>query len=590
MAGGPGARDVADAGSATGSRVAGGAADAARGWTGAARGWTDEQDVLVTGLGALSCLGSGVDAFWRGMQAARSAPRRVPDPLAHMDVPLMYLVPDADLPVGPAEQDGLPLGRASQYALVAAAEAVADAGLAPAGTGGGGGGRVGVVAGAEADTGLDPSRVAVAISSGMGDAHLHEGWRIGGLPGADCPDGRSADGAPADGCSTAPADGDRWAPEFAVASVVGGWFGAWGANTSISNACAASGYALSIAADLIRSGEADVVLAGGAEAYSRVALACFNRLGAVDPERCRPFAADRHGTVFGEGAAVLVLESAAHARRRGARRAYARLSGAGWSCDAYHATAPEPGGGQIERAMRQALAEAGVAVGDEAAEADAAKPGTATGADIGDAPGTVPPTEARPAPQTAPVPQTAPAPQTGTAPGTGARLKTGPNTGTGTTPKTAPGTGTEGRDCIGPVGFVVPHGTGTELNDVVESRVLASVLGEHAARTPLYSAKALLGHTGGAAAAFASLAAVLVLHHRTIPPNVPVGALDEDCPLLLPEEPTPVAAPYALVNAYAFGGNNVSLVFREAPEVLDGPCAHDAGQAQVLCVPAEVGR
>ncbi|MFI1336781.1 beta-ketoacyl-[acyl-carrier-protein] synthase family protein [Streptomyces sp. NPDC020845] len=429
----------------------------------------DTPDVLVTGLGALSCVGSGTGALWRGMHTARSAPTRVPDPLAHMDHPHMYLVPEADLPVGPEELDGLPLGRASQFAIEAAREAVESAGLTGL-------------------AGVDPRRVAVAISSGMGDSDLHERRRAG-----------------------EPAKHDRWAPVFPVASAVGAWLGAQGANTSLSNACAASGYALSVAADLIRSGEADVVLAGGTEAYSRTALACFNRLGAIDPERCRPFAADRRGTIFGEGAAVLVLESAAHARARGAKTVYARLAGTGWSCDAYHATAPEPGGAQIERAMREALREADPAL----------DPAPGQGPD--------------PAPDPALDPALDPAPDT-------ASGAAGP----------------------GPLGFVVPHGTGTELNDVVEARALSAVLGEAAPLTPLYSVKALLGHTGGAAGAFAALAAVLVLHHKTLPPNVPVGALDPECEVPLPAEPTPMTASYGLVNAYAFGGNNVSLVLQEA--------------------------
>ncbi|MFE2187198.1 beta-ketoacyl synthase N-terminal-like domain-containing protein [Streptomyces sp. NPDC059455] len=425
-------------------------------------------DVLVTGLGALSPLGAGVAAFWRGMHKAGTAPSRVPDPLAHMDHPLMYLVPEADLPDGPGEQDGLPLGRGSRFALAAAREAVADAGLAalPGASGapgpGAGPGTGPYAAGPyAADGGLDPRRVAVALSTGMGDTDLHEGWWTG----------------------EAPASG-RWAPPFPLASVVGAWFGAQGVNTCVSNACAASGYALSVGADLIRSGEADVVIAGGAEAYSRVALACFNRLGAIDPERCRPFAVERQGTVFGEGAAVLVLESATHARARGARTVYGRLAGAGWSCDAYHATAPEPSGEQIERAMREALREAGAGTGS----------GSGSGAESGG------------------------------------------------------------------LGFVIPHGTGTELNDVVESRVLDALT----PRTPLYSVKALIGHTGGAAGAFAALAASLVLRHRTLPPNVPVGEQDPECAVPLPSGSAPMTGAYGLVNAYAFGGNNISLVFGEA--------------------------
>ncbi|MFJ1995415.1 beta-ketoacyl synthase N-terminal-like domain-containing protein [Streptomyces asiaticus] len=426
-------------------------------------------DVLVTGLGALSPLGAGTDAFWRGMHKADTAPTRVPDPLAHMDHPLMYLVPEADIPDGPEEQDGLPLGRGSRFALAAAREAVADAGLAAVP----GPGALPGPGGRPEAKGLDPRRVAVALSTGMGDTDLHEGWWTG----------------------EAPASG-RWAPPFPLSSVVGGWFGAQGVNTCVSNACAASGYALSVGADLIRAGEADVVIAGGAEAYSRVALACFNRLGAIDPERCRPFAAERRGTVFGEGAAVLVLESATHARARGARTVYGRLAGAGWSCDAYHATAPEPSGEQIERAMREALREAGA--------------GTAAGA------------------------------------GTGTAAESGAGSGSGSG--------------SGGLGFVIPHGTGTELNDVVESRVLDALT----PRTPLYSVKALIGHTGGAAGAFAALAASLVLHHRTLPPNVPVGERDPECAVSLPSGSAPMTGAYGLVNAYAFGGNNISLVFGEA--------------------------
>ncbi|GGQ06438.1 beta-ketoacyl synthase N-terminal-like domain-containing protein [Streptosporangium pseudovulgare] len=396
--------------------------------------------VLITGLGVLSCTGAGTDAFWAGMRAARSAPRRAADPHADMEHPLMYSVPDADVPADPAECDGLPLGDASRYALAAAAEALADAGL-------------GAGPDATLDAVADPSRVAVVVGTGMGDSGLHERWHLDGAP-----------------------PGTRWAPVFSPAAVIGARFGASGANTSVSNACAASGFGLSIAADLIRSGEADVVIAGGVEAYSRVALGCFNRLGAIDPLRCRPFDRERAGTVFGEGAAILVLESAEHAEARGAAKRYAALAGAGWSCDAYHSTAPEPGGGQIARAMRQALDDAGIKPAD--------------------------------------------------------------------------------------VGAVIPHGTGTQLNDVVESGVLTEVLGPEG--PPLYSLKALVGHTGGAAGALAALAGALIIANRQIPPSVPRGEPDPRCPVLLPDAPVPLEGSSVLVNAYAFGGNNVSLVLQEA--------------------------
>ncbi|WP_431774987.1 beta-ketoacyl-[acyl-carrier-protein] synthase family protein [Streptomyces cucumeris] len=390
-------------------------------------------DVLITGLGVISHLGNGVDAFWAGLTAAKSTPSRVPDPNAHMDLPLMYAVPESALPPIPERFGGQHLGGASRLAVEAARQAVTDADLG----------------------GVAPERIAVVIGTGMGDSGLHEEWRAAGGP-----------------------RGGHWSPVFSVASAVGAWFGAEGANTSVSNACAASGFGLSLAVDLIRSGEADVVVAGGAEAYSRVALACFNRLGAIDPERCRPFDLHRKGTLFGEGAGIMVLESAAHARARNAPQAYAKVAGAGWSCDAHHATAPEPSGTQIARAMRQALAEAGTDRDD--------------------------------------------------------------------------------------IGCVVPHGTGTELNDTVESRVLGEVLGAGPDRVPLYSLKALLGHTGGAAASLATVAAAQILYRRTVPPNAPPTEQDPECKVFLPGRSMPPTGKYALVNAYAFGGNNVSLVLQEA--------------------------
>jgi 3-oxoacyl-(acyl-carrier-protein) synthase len=289
----------------------------------------------------------------------------------------------------------------------------------------------------------------------MGDAGRHERWRVAGFPTAG-----------------------EWQPGFVVGSALSSFLGTTGASTSVSNACAASGCAISMAADLIRLGEAEAVLVAGAEAYSRVALACFDRLGALDRRHCRPFAADRGGTVFGEGAAALILESAAHAAARSAPQPYARLAGAGWSCDAYHLTAPEPSGAQIIRAMTEALVEAGT-----------------TAAELG---------------------------------------------------------------CI------LPHGTGTDLNDRVESSAIGHVLGGRTGQVPLYSLKALVGHTGGAAGALAAVAAALIIRAGAVPGNVALGEQDPDCQVWLPPAATPLAGRYVLINAYAFGGSNISLVLGQA--------------------------
>ncbi|MCL4819058.1 MAG: beta-ketoacyl-[acyl-carrier-protein] synthase family protein [Vicinamibacteria bacterium] len=112
--------------------------------------------------------------------------------------------------------------------------------------------------------------------------------------------------------------------------------------------------------DALRRGEADLMLAGGADSFSRITNTGFARLGAIAPERCQPFDRDRRGMIPAEGAAVLVLETAESARRRGAR-IYAELLGFGASCDAHHITASSPDGEGPARAMRAALVHAGLA-------------------------------------------------------------------------------------------------------------------------------------------------------------------------------------------------------------------------------------
>ncbi|MFE7779025.1 beta-ketoacyl-[acyl-carrier-protein] synthase family protein [Streptomyces sp. NPDC057445] len=395
--------------------------------------------VVVTGLGAISCLGAGVPAFWRGLEAGGGRPEPISDPAPRMRSWQMYLVPRGDVPTEPARLAHVPLAAGPRMAVAAAREAVADAGLD-----------------ARAQAGLP-----VVMGVEMGNAWMHEERRSAG-PG----------GVPAVVGDTA------WSPMTVTSAAVGAALGATGGNVSVGNACAASGYAVALAADMIRGGEADIVLTGGGEGPTRVGMGVFNRLGALDPDRCRPFDVHRKGTVFGEGAAMLVLESAESAARRGAT-VYAELAGAAWSCDAHHPTAPDPRGTQASRSIRQALAEAGL-----------------TGADIG---------------------------------------------------------------------AVVPHGTGTPLNDVVESRVLNDVFGDRSARLPLFSLKAMIGHTAGVAGAFGCLTAALLLHHRRVPANTPLDEQDPECPVWLPQkEPVALSERAVLVNSYAFGGNNVSVVLAGA--------------------------
>src|SRR5713101_4411998 len=146
-----------------------------------------------------------------------------------------------------------------------------------------------------------------------------------------------------------------------LAGLIAIQMGAKGPNFGVVSACATAGHALGEAAEIIRRGDADVMLAGGSEApLTRIGLASFDSMRALsrrndEPERAsRPFDAERDGFVLAEAAGVLVLESLAHATRRDAH-IYAELTGYGATADAYHITAPSEGGEGAARAMRLAL-------------------------------------------------------------------------------------------------------------------------------------------------------------------------------------------------------------------------------------------
>jgi 3-oxoacyl-[acyl-carrier-protein] synthase II len=135
--------------------------------------------------------------------------------------------------------------------------------------------------------------------------------------------------------------------------------GAEGMMLTLPAACAAGNYAIGFGADLIRSGRADVVITGATEILQELQFSGFVRLAAMAPERCQPFDLNRQGLILGEGAGLLVLESEAHAVRRGARP-QAEVGGYGLSCDAYHITRPHPDATGSINAMRQAIARSGL--------------------------------------------------------------------------------------------------------------------------------------------------------------------------------------------------------------------------------------
>ncbi len=162
-----------------------------------------------------------------------------------------------------------------------------------------------------------------------------------------------------------PAPAGRWRPRLLAATVgattdvVAASIGAFGPRVAPSTACSSSAISIAMGLGWIRSGRADVVVAGGTDALCRMTYSGFHALQAMAPEPCRPFDRDRAGLTLGEGAAALVLEDEEHARARGAS-VLAFVRGAGLSCDATHPTAPHEDGRGARQALEGALADAGL--------------------------------------------------------------------------------------------------------------------------------------------------------------------------------------------------------------------------------------
>lgn len=300
--------------------------------------------VVVTGLGAVTPYGVGVDVLWAGLQEGRSTARRITrfDPEEYA-AQIACEVPDFDpyrhLPRKLVRQ----LDPFAQYALVATGEALLHAGLLEDVE------DLSKAQHAPLSAGVDGDRAGTIIASGMGGL-----WEM-----TDQYE-RLLRGGP-----------DRVRPYASIALPLNMGTGQAairhrlrGPSHSVVSACAAGGDAIGAGLDLIRAGRADVVVAGGAEAaINPLPIAGFAAAGALsrrnaDPSAAsRPFDADRDGFVAGEGAGIVVLERADHARARGATP-LAELAGYGASNDAYHPTQPPEGGEGAARALRAALADA----------------------------------------------------------------------------------------------------------------------------------------------------------------------------------------------------------------------------------------
>ena len=398
--------------------------------------------IVITGIGAVTPVGAGRQQAWDHLLAGKSGigPVESFDTSAysvHRGAEIKDFDPTAG---GDVRLDVAELGRASRLAVVAARQATCDAGL---------------------DEGsIDRERAGVVMGTTSGEPREVESFD----------DSYVAEQL------------EQVGPEFmtrypchVIAGHVAGEVDFAGVNAMIPAACAAGNYALAHAYDVLRAGRADVMLAGGADSFSRITYTGFARLGAIAPEVCQPFDRGRKGMIPGEGAAVLVLEPLDRALARGATP-YAEVTGYGLSCDAHHMTAAHPEG--AARAMLRALEDSG----------------------------------RRPE----------------------------------------------------EVGYISAHGTGTPTNDKLETRAVKKVFGDAAYDVPMSSIKSMIGHTMGAASAIEAMVCALAVATDRIPPTANFEEPDPECDLdCVPNEAREQRVAVAMNNAYAFGGNNASVIFEK---------------------------
>ncbi|WP_413624632.1 beta-ketoacyl-[acyl-carrier-protein] synthase family protein [Luteibacter sp. Lutesp34] len=401
------------------------------------------QRIVVTGMGAVSPFGEGAGTLWRNLREGRSAigPLRHPQ-ASQLRVSVAAQVPESFDTATRFDGRLLPmLDRVSQFAMLAAREAIAQAGIA-------------------FDTDRARLRTAVVIGTGAGGETSHEeqakrlfaenATRVHPLTIV-----RLMANAPASQISIA--HGLR-GPAFGVAS-----------------ACASSNHAIAQAALLIRAGLADVAIAGGTEAcFTYAALRAWEAMRVLADDTCRPFSANRRGLVLGEGAGVFVLESAEHAHARGAMP-LAELAGVGMSADAGDIVAPTPAGAAA--AIAQALADAQLNVGD--------------------------------------------------------------------------------------IDYINAHGTGTQANDLSETRAIHQVFGPHARRLAVSSTKSMHGHALGASGALELVAVLGAMGEGVVPPTANLDQPDPACDLdYVPHTARDWPVRAALSHSFAFGGLNAVLALK----------------------------
>jgi len=414
-----------------------------------------EHRVAVTGIGAISPNGLGREAFWSATRSGRSGVRPIGlFDASGLEVQIAGQVEGLDIDAYVRPKDRPHVSRVVPLALAAAEEALADAGIDPAR--------------------LDRDglrRVSVLVGSGGGSQEFTEEQYRRYYTGQHKQ--VSVYTIPSSTIGT-------------LASEVSMRFGFRGASHVVSTGCTSSLDALGYAYRQIRFGQAETIMAGGADApisylivRGFILMRILARKWNHAPERAsRPFSGDRDGFVLGEGAWFFVLEPLDRARARGAR-VYGEIAGYGSTCEAYHRVRLEECGEEPARAMSLALEEAQVE-----------------------------------------------------------------------------------RERIQ---YVNLHGTGTELNDPIETRAVRLCFGPHADRLAGSALKSLIGHPQGACGAAGVAASLLAMRDSVLPPTLNLEKPDPSCDLdYVPEIGRRASIECALVNCIGFGSKNSALVLKRA--------------------------
>jgi 3-oxoacyl-[acyl-carrier-protein] synthase II len=399
--------------------------------------------VLITGLNVISSLGLDLQTSWENLLAGQSGVKRITlfDP-AGLQTQIAAQVPDSfeTLAEGKIKKRlARQMTRVSRMCLVCAQEAIAKSGI-------------------QFET-IDKSRVAVilgVVNTGNSSVEKDTDAKNRIIKGMN----------------------------NSMAAWISIEYGLTGPSFTVSTACASSGYAIGLGYDMIKNGQVDIVIAGGADSIiNPEEISGFNDLFALSvendpPEKAsRPFSKNRDGFVVGEGAGIMILESEASAKERNAE-VYGELAGYAFTNEGYNIIAPQKDGEGMAQTMELALKRSGVDKSE--------------------------------------------------------------------------------------IGYINAHGTSTTLNDKYETMAIKSVFGERAQQIPVSSNKSMIGHTIGAAGVIEGAFTVLSLRYDHLPPTINLDEPDPELDLdYVPNVSRLHQIKASISNSFAFGGHNVTLVFRK---------------------------